>query len=249
MSLNLAVKNSTLNEHTLIWAIICSVLLHGLLVAVIPKLKLEVINKPDILEIELIKKTEPPPVVVPEPIQPQPTVVQPNVVQPKTEIKPELKPLKTPTVVKTEATPYQPPPTNAAPQTEVIAVTPKPDAAPTPPTPITPPTPPSGPSQAELDDAKGRYGNALWGAIGKHKQYPKIAQMRNWQGEAIVELQLDGNGKLKSKKIIQSSGHDALDKQALEMVEKAAPFPLPPEVLRGNSFSIRVPIPFKLEEQ
>ena len=249
MSLNLAVKNSSLKEHSLIWAIICSVLLHGLLVAVIPKLKFEVAKKPDILVIELIKKTEPPPVVLPKPIQPQPALLEPKTVQPKIDIKPELKPLKTPTIVKNEATPYQPPLTIAAPQTEVIAVTPKPDATPTPPASVAAPTPPSGPSQAELDDAKGRYGNALWGAIGKHKQYPKIAQMRNWQGEAIVELQLDGSGKLKSKKIIQSSGHDALDKQALEMVEKAAPFPLPPEALRGNSFSIRVPIPFKLEEQ
>ena len=52
---------------------------------------------------------------------------------------------------------------------------------------------------------------------------------------------------LKSKKIIQSSGHEVLDKQALDMVEKALPFPAPPEVLRGSSFSVKVPIAFKLE--
>lgn len=253
MSLNLSVNQATashykLGEYTLIWAIICSVLLHGLLAVVIPNIKLDVVKKPDILEIELVKKPEAPPVVLPEPIQPQAKVVQPKI-----ETKPELKPLKTTTVVKNEMTPYQPPPSYVAPQTEVIAVTPKPDAAPSPvpPAPVVAPAPPPlpGPSQAELDDAKGRYGNALWGAIGKHKQYPKIALMRGWQGEAIVELQLDSSGKLKSKKIIQSSGFDALDKQALEMVEKAAPFPLPPEVLRGNSFSIKVTIPFKIEEQ
>ena len=227
-------------------------LLHGLLVLVIPNIQLDAVKKPDILEIELVKKTEPPPVVLPEPVKPQPEAVKPKI-EPKPELKPPVKPLITPTVIKNEPTPHQPPPTNIVPQTEVIAVTPKQDAAPatTPPAPVVAPAPPppTGPSQAELDDAKGRYGNTLWGAIGKHKQYPKIAQMRGWQGDAIVELQLDGNGKLKSKKIIQSSGYDALDKQALEMVEKAAPFPTPPEALRGNSFSIKVPIPFKLEEQ
>ncbi len=230
---------------------ICSVLLHGLLTVVIPNIKLDAVKKPDILEIQFVKKTEPPPIVLPEPTQPQPEVVKPKI-EPKPELTP-VKSLKTPTVVKNEPTPYQPPPTNVAPQTEVIAVTPKPDAIPSPmpPAPIVAPTPPPpvGASQADIDDARGRYGNTLWGAIGKHKQYPKIAQMRGWQGEAIVELQLDGNGKLKSKKIIQSSGYDALDKQALEMVEKAAPFPAPPEVLRGNSFSIKVPVPFKLEVQ
>jgi protein TonB len=87
----------------------------------------------------------------------------------------------------------------------------------------------------------------LWGRIAKYKQYPKIAQMRGWQGEVIVELLVDASGKLKSKKIISGSGYDVLDKQALNMIEKAAPFPAPPEVLRGSSFSITVPIPFKLE--
>ena len=135
--------------------------------------------------------------------------------------------------------------------TEVIAVAPKPNAAPPVqtvpvPTPVVQEPPPVS-NQADYEDARNKYGNSLWGAISKYKKYPKIAAMRNWQGEAIVELELDGNGKLKSKKIVQSSGHDVLDKQALEMVEKALPFPAPPEVLRGNSFTITVPIPFKLE--
>ena len=73
--------------------------------------------------------------------------------------------------------------------------------------------------------------------------------MRNWQGEAIVELELDGSGKLKSKKISQSSGYEVLDKQALEMVEKALPFPAPPEALRGTSFTITVPVPFNINQQ
>jgi protein TonB len=73
--------------------------------------------------------------------------------------------------------------------------------------------------------------------------------MRGWQGEVIVELSLDGNGKLKSKRILQHSGYESLDQQALEMVDKAMPFPAPPEALRGSSFTIKVPIPFKLEEQ
>jgi protein TonB len=252
LSLNLAVNNATtshykLGENTLIWAIIGSMLLHGLLAVVIPNIHLDPIKKPDILEIEFLEKPEAQAEALPEPIQ-----TKPKTIEPKLQTKPEPKPLKTPTIVKNEATPYQPPPTNVAPQTEVIAVTAKPDTpSPIPPVPVASPAPPppAAPNQAELDDARGRYGNTLWGAIGKHKQYPKLAQMRGWQGEVIVELQLDGNGKLKSKKIIQSSGHDVLDRQALDMVEKAAPFPLPPETLRGNSFSIKVPIPFKLEEQ
>ena len=113
----------------------------------------------------------------------------------------------------------------------------------------TPPVkpPPTGPSQADIRAANGDYGNTLWNSISKYKNYPKIAQMRGWQGESIVELQLSGDGKISSKKIIKSSGYDVLDKEALEMVDKATPFPEPPEALRGSRFSITIPIPFKLE--
>jgi protein TonB len=241
VSLNIAAKYSS-NEHTLIWAIVCSMLLHGLLAMVIPNLKFDESKTPDALQIELVKKPEPPPVVEPPPPPPEP-------VKPKVESKPQpiAKPLPMPTVVKNEPVLQPPPP----PPTEVIAVAPKVDAppSPVPPAPVVVPEPPRppAPSQADMDEARGKYGNTLWAAISKEKKYPKIAQMRGWQGEAVVELLLDGSGKLKSKKIIQSSGHDVLDKQALEMVEKAAPYPTPPEVLRGNSFTITGPIPFKLE--
>lgn len=226
----------------LIWAILCSLLLHGLLAFVIPNLKFDEVKKPDTLVVELVKKPELPPVVLPEPIPPKPEPVKPKI-EPKPEPKPLIKPLSAPTEIKND--PVPPPPT------EVIAVAPKPDAppSPVPPVAIVTPEPIKPIAPVDTSAARDSYGNTLWGAIGKYKQYPRVALMRGWQGEAIVELQLDGNGKLKSKKIIQSSGYDALDKQALDMIEKAAPFPVPPEVLRGSNFSIKVPIPFKLEAQ
>lgn len=220
-------------------------LLHGLLALVVPNLKFDDVKTPDTLTVELVKKPEPPPPAPPEPTPPPPEVVKP---QPKPLAKPVVKPLPTPVVEKHEPMPQQP---VTAPPPEVIAVAPKVDTPPpvqTVPVPVKhEPPPPPAPSQADMDDARNQYGNSLWGAISKQKKYPKIAQMRGWEGEVIVELQLDGNGKLKSKRIAQSSGHETLDKQALEMVEKAMPFPLPPEVLRNNSFTITVPVPFKLE--
>ena len=77
--------------------------------------------------------------------------------------------------------------------------------------------------------------------------YPKIAQMRRWQGLVVVDLQLSQDGQLASSKVIQGSGFDLLDKESLEMVKRASPFPVPPEILKNRSFSIIVPIQFKLE--
>lgn len=241
MSSNIAAQYAG-HERTLILAITCSLLIHGLLIAVLPNIQFDPIKTPDTLKIELVKKVEPPPTAKPEPLP------EPEPVKPTTEPKPQLlpKPTPAPTAVKNEVT-HSPPP----PPTEVIAVAPKPEAAssPMPPAPVVAPEAPKPPvvSQADMDEARDKYRSSLWSAISKEKKYPKVAQLRGWQGEAVVELLVDSNGKLKAKKIIQSSGYDVLDKQALEMVEKAAPYPTPPEVLRGDSFTVTLSIPFTLK--
>jgi protein TonB len=93
----------------------------------------------------------------------------------------------------------------------------------------------------------GQYSSTLGRAIAKHKQYPKVAQMRGWQGDCLLDLKLDGSGNVLSASVKESSGHEVLDNQALEMARKAAPFPAPPEVLRDRSFNLTVPVSFKLE--
>jgi protein TonB len=97
--------------------------------------------------------------------------------------------------------------------------------------------------EAALND----FSNILARHIAKFKLYPKIAQMRGWQGELVLEVKLNGDGALISSKIIKGSGFDVLDNEGLEMVKRASPFPVPPEILKGKSFSILVPIRFKLE--
>lgn len=244
--MTITAKHSSFSTNTILWAVICSILLHAALAVVIPNITFDHPQTPNTLTIELVKKPEPPPAVLP--IQPQPAPPKPEKTQPKLEPKPIARPLPT-TTIKNDSAPPTPPPMAA--QTEIMAVAPKADTSPPPlpPVPIATPEPPqpAAPSRAEMKVALDSYGNTLWGAIGKYKQYPKIAQMRGWQGEVVVELLLDGNGKLKSKKILKGSGYEVLDRQALDMVEKAAPFPAPPEALRVSSFSITVPIPFKLE--
>jgi protein TonB len=97
--------------------------------------------------------------------------------------------------------------------------------------------------EAALND----FSNTLARHIAKFKMYPKIAQMRGWQGDIVLEVKLNGDGALISSKIIKGSGFDVLDNEGLEMVKRASPFPLPPEILKGKSFTILVPIRFKLE--
>jgi protein TonB len=240
--LDISIKNSSMNESTLIWAVVCSILLHILFFVVVPNFKFDAIKKiPDQLTVEIMQPKPPEPVVIPEPpkpvepIKPQPEQIKPL---PKKELRPEPKPIET-TPEPVQAEP-PPPPT-------VITTAPKVDVPPI--VTVPPPEPPKiiEPNEDDINAALGQYGNTLGRAIAKHKQYPKIAAMRGWQGECLLDLKLDGNGNVLSASVKESSGHEALDNQALEMVRKASPFPAPPEVLRGRSFNITVPVSFKLE--
>jgi protein TonB len=101
--------------------------------------------------------------------------------------------------------------------------------------------------QEQLTQHLESYSSLLANAIAKYKQYPKIAQMRGWQGTVIADLEIDSKGTVISIKIKKSSTYEVLDNEALERIRKASPFPAPPESLRGKNFNVLVPISFKLE--
>jgi len=82
--------------------------------------------------------------------------------------------------------------------------------------------------------------------IAKYKKFPRIAQRRGWQGEVILQVKLTGQGQLIAKKIRQSSGFRVLDEEGLNMIDRAIPFPAPPSILSGRTFTILVPIKFTL---
>ena len=182
----------------------------------------------------------------PEP--PKPEVKKPE--PPKPEIKKEPLPVpeKTPTTV-----PLSKPPVSVKPKEEqVTEANPKPEANPTRVITKAADAPQetktvNAPSPEKVSAATNDYSSLLAAAIAKYKQYPKIAQMRGWQGLIIIELQLNPQGGVIYSQIKKSSGYDVLDQEALEMIKRASPFPQPPEALRSKNFTVLVPISFKLE--
>jgi periplasmic protein TonB len=222
-------------------------LLHLLLVVVVPNFKFDTRkDTPEPLTIEIMQPAPPAPVALPEPVQPEP-IVEPEPIRKPKPIEP-VKPVKQKSP---EPTPIQEvsqePVTAEPPPPTVIAAAPKIDAPPV--ITVPPPEPPKKiePSENDVSNALNQYGSTLGRAIAKHKSYPKIAQMRGWQGECLLDLKIDSSGNVLSANVKESSGHESLDNQALEMVRKASPFPPPPEALRGRSFNITVPVSFKLE--
>ena len=91
-----------------------------------------------------------------------------------------------------------------------------------------------------------RYRLALIASAGRYKRYPRQAVDKGWQGKVEVRLVIGENGRTKTASIRSSSGHDVLDRQALDMVKKAKPLTPIPAALRGREFTVDIPVIFDL---
>lgn len=223
-------------------AMLLSLTLHVAAVGLLPDISQEPDKPADQLTVEL---QPPPPKPLPPPEQPKPEPEKPK--PPPKKLPPPPKPLP---LVQAKAETPPPPVRTAEPPPPVIAAAPNPSEPPPAVTvPAPPPEPPPKPAVAppDLDAERSNYGSLLSREFAKHKQYPRVAQMRGWQGTTRIELQIDASGSVIASIIAESSGFEILDKQALEMVRKASPLPLPPAALRGRDFTIVVPVAFKLE--
>jgi len=90
------------------------------------------------------------------------------------------------------------------------------------------------------------YTSKLRAHIESFKRYPRMAQIRGWEGEVLIQAEIDRNGLLVNSKVVRSSGRSILDKEALKMMQRSIPFPVPPKNLNINFFTITIPISFSL---
>lgn len=106
------------------------------------------------------------------------------------------------------------------------------------------------PKRAEIDaELLARYGRSISQALSGYKSYPRIAQANGWEGAVTMRLRVAQSGKLIGVTVLASSGHEVLDRQAIEMANKAGRLPLPPEGLRDREeLAVLVPVIFRLEQ-
>ncbi|MHB1013109.1 MAG: energy transducer TonB [Desulfobacteria bacterium] len=58
--------------------------------------------------------------------------------------------------------------------------------------------------------------------------YPATARRMGWEGEVVVAFQLLSDGSVRDVRVVQGSGHAALDRGAIDAVRNASPFPRSP---------------------
>ncbi len=223
-------------------------------------LSLPYLNHPPVppplrVEIDLTQATLQPVALPPQPTPPQPEPSKPKPVSPKTISQPHQQALPLLTAR------ADIPPT---PQDKVVPDIP----ANQPPVPIVPTAPTSTSTdsapaetvtataataqtvhseEADPNEAWQGYGQMLYEMASKNKAYPQIAIRRRLQGRVKVSARFN-MGKLVELTLLEpGSGYQVLDNAALEMLRKAvSALPIKGQ-LEKKSFTIIVPVDFKLE--
>ncbi|KLN59861.1 hypothetical protein WH96_15905 [Kiloniella spongiae] len=96
--------------------------------------------------------------------------------------------------------------------------------------------------------ATGDYWKAVQIHLARNKRYPRKAKRRQMQGVTFIELTLLSSGKVESYKILESSGFPLLDKAAIKMINKSAPFPPFPASITVLQMTRRIPVVFNIKK-
>ncbi|TBV77386.1 energy transducer TonB [Pseudoxanthomonas winnipegensis] len=86
----------------------------------------------------------------------------------------------------------------------------------------------------------------LLGHLQRYKRYPRTAQRRRQEGVVQVGFAVDRRGHASEVHVVQGSGRDTLDAEALATVQRADPLPPPPADLPGDPVRVVVPVEFFL---
>ena len=103
--------------------------------------------------------------------------------------------------------------------------------------------PPKNERVAQFSEAGSNAYNALiFGHLQRFKRYPLAA--RGASGSVLVRFELSRSGEVISTKVTKSSGNEILDREALEILRRASPFPAFPAAKPGTQDSFIAPVNF-----
>ena len=109
--------------------------------------------------------------------------------------------------------------------------------------------PQSAPPVAAVDsaaEALARYRQRLTTLLARQQVYPRIAEMRGWEGEVRLRLRVARKGQLLAVALDRSSGHAVLDEHAAAMLAELGSLPPLPETVEGSEIQVVVPVNYRL---
>ena len=101
---------------------------------------------------------------------------------------------------------------------------------------------------AETAQAVPAWKDEIVTILNRNRRYPATAQARREQGVAQIFFSIDRQGRVLQSRVLNSSGVEVLDEEALALIRRAEPFPPPPAALAGDHIDFRVPIRFTFRD-
>ncbi len=97
-----------------------------------------------------------------------------------------------------------------------------------------------------VDDALRQYCGKVKRKIEKEKKYPRLAERNGYEGKVEIKFKILADGQVENVEIVNSSGYDVLDNEAVRAIRAAAPYSLIPEALAQTYLWIKVPLVFAI---
>lgn len=89
------------------------------------------------------------------------------------------------------------------------------------------------------------WASRLSSHLERHKRYPEEARRSRRQGVAQIRFTLDADGRVLTVVLHRSTGSEVLDQEAVALLHRASPLPLPPEGVPPR-MELVVPLAFQL---
>jgi periplasmic protein TonB len=106
--------------------------------------------------------------------------------------------------------------------------------------------PSSGAATVQPVVAPASWRDLVLAHLQHYKRYPGSAVARREQGLVYLSFTMDRNGRVLSRRIMRSSGVDALDQEVLAMIDRAQPLPRFLPSMPQDQLTLSVPIEFSL---
>ncbi|WP_186395847.1 energy transducer TonB [Stappia sp. TSB10GB4] len=97
-------------------------------------------------------------------------------------------------------------------------------------------------TSSEFGNAEAsNYMGQIYRKVNRAKRRGSVGRQR---GEALIAFVVASNGSLSGVRVARSSGNEAIDREAVNTVQRAQPFPPIPPQARRNTWTFTVPIAF-----
>jgi protein TonB len=95
-------------------------------------------------------------------------------------------------------------------------------------------------------DLLSAYTARIQRQLNRHKKYPPEARSQGLAGVVTVNFSVNSQGQMTFSRLVKSSGHQALDNEAMALLRRVSPLPAMPKELNRRSLNMTVPIVFSV---